>query len=320
MLLKKTLGIAILLFSTRAIALDVATRQIRIETKFVEAGPGVISADFGLNFGHVYANFPSDLAPGDRISGSIAAVPAGKTDAERAANLAALRDLQIGIGDSRTPVSAGLFVYPRVTPDRISVQLLVDIKPLGSLFVEPKVATPEGRPAFILPVAGVTRGRSRILGPFGGDFSHTRLRIGDTAAHIVAESPRSCIFDVPEAPIGLVGIDVRDGGASASGPFRVIGLRLTPPKPIIHTGDTTSFGAEAYGLSGLERPLTMTLRNLSTDIVAMDGGNEQTLSIAPSEVSAAGTYAIARRLTGIHRGEYAVNVAIPWDEPGTAAR
>jgi hypothetical protein len=64
----------------------------------------------------------------------------------------------------------------------------------------------------------------------------------------------------------------------------------------------------------------MTLRNLSTDIIAMDGGNTQTLTIAPSEVSAAGTYAISRRLTGIHRGDYVVNVTIPWDDPGIPAR
>jgi len=165
--MKKPLGIAILLLSARAFGIDRAAPQVRIETKFVEVGPGVISADFGLNFGHVYANFPSDMAAGDRVSGSIAAVPAGKSEAEKSANLAALRDLGIRIGEVQVPVSSGLFVCPRVSPGRLDVRLLVDIKPIGFLFVEPKPAISREHPTFVLPVAGIELGRARVLGPFG---------------------------------------------------------------------------------------------------------------------------------------------------------
>jgi hypothetical protein len=312
--MKKSLGIAILLLSARAFGIDRATPQVRIETKFVEVGPGVISADFGLNFGHVYANFPSDMAEGDRVSGSIAAIPAGKSDAERSANLAALQDLGIRIGDVQVPVSAGLFVYPRVSPGRMDVQLLVGVEPIGRLFIEPKAATSPDQPAFILPVAGVELGRSRVLGPFGGDLTGTSIRVGDAVAHLVAESPRSCIFDVPAGPAGPGRMELRDGARTESGPFRIIGLRLTPPKPIIHTGDTTSFAAEVYGLAVMERPLSLVVRNLSTDVVSMEGGEKQTITIDPAKVSPSGTFAISRRLAGLHRGNYVVNVSVPWEE------
>jgi len=320
MAMQKTFGIAALLFSAALFAKDRAPMQVRIETKFIEVGPGVISADFGLNFGHVYVNFPSDMAAGDRVSASIAAVPAGKGDAERSENLAALRHLGIGIGELQTSVASGLLVCPRVTAGRMEVQLVVEIKPIDHLFVDTKEAILPAQPAFILPAAGVELGRSRILGPFGGDLSGTSIRVGDAAAHLIAESPRSCIFDVPAGPPGLTRIELSENGSTISGVFRRIGLALTPPKPIIHTGDTTAFSAEVTGLAGLERPLTMRLRNLSTDIVAMEGGDEQALMIAPSQVSAAGTFAISRRLTGKHRGDYVVNVSVPWDEPGGAAR
>ena len=48
--MQKTFGIAALLFSAALFAKDRAPMQVRIETKFIEVGPGVISADFGLNF------------------------------------------------------------------------------------------------------------------------------------------------------------------------------------------------------------------------------------------------------------------------------
>jgi hypothetical protein len=315
---KKPLGIAVLLLAARAHGLDRPVKQVQIETKFLEVGPGVISADFGLNFGHVYANFPSDLASGDRIAGTLAVVPSGKSEAERAANASTLGALSIEIAGAKFPVDGGLFVCPRVSPTGIDI--LLDIQPIARLLVQPAVTALPGQPVFVLPAAGVVAGRARILGPFEGSLDRTSVRIGDAAAHLVAESPRSCIFDVPAGPAGLTRIELVDNGRTFSGVFRIVGLRLTPPRPIIHTGDTTSFAAEVTGLAGLERPLPITIRNLSTDVVAMEGGDAQTLAIAPSEVTAAGTFALSRRLTGKRRGDYVVNVTIPWDEPGTAAR
>jgi hypothetical protein len=316
--MKRLLRATVLLWSGLAFARGKGSPQVVLEAKTLEIGPGVKSADFGLNLGHIYANFPSDMAVGDRISGSIAVVPAGKTESEKSVNLAVLREIGIRVGDAQVSAASKIFVCPRVTANGLNVELRVNFEPIGRLFVEPKVDPPEGQSTLILPVAAVVPGRSSILGPFGGDLSQTQIRIGETPANVVVESPRSCVFDVPEGPIGPGRIEVRDGANAASGPFRIIGLHLTPPQPIIHTGDTTSFGAEVYGLDGLDHSLSLMLRNLSTSVVAMEGGEEQTLMIAPSQVSAGGTYAISRRLTGIHRGDYAVNVSVPWEkEPGT---
>lgn len=324
--MRKMLGGAVLLLSAAAFGRDTAVRQVVIESRIVEVGPGILSGDFTLNLGKVYANFPSDLAGGGPVSGTIAIVPNGKTDAERAGNLAAIRSVPADICGIRHTLGDGLFVCPEVTPDRRSIMLKLEPARLRSLLLEEPGATkgaeekPAGNNAFVLPSEGLGGSRARIPGPFDGSFDHTVILIGDTRVHLVAESPRSCVFDVPASPIGLTRIQLSENGASVSGAFRTIGLRLTPPRPIIHTGDTTSFSAEATGLAGLERPLSMIIRNLSTDVVAMEGGDEQTLAIAPSQVSATGTFAISRRLTGKRRGDYVVNVSIPWDEPRTPAR
>lgn len=326
MTFQKVSGAAVLLFSAAAFGRETAPRQVVIESRIVEAGPGILSADFTLNLGKVYANFPSDFAAGGPVSGTIAIVPIGKTDAERARNLAAIRSVSAEICGTRHTLNDALFVCPEVTPDRRSITLKLEPAGLRRLVIEEPGAAkgpeenPAGENAFVLPSEGLGGTRARIPGPFDGNFDDTVILIGDTPVHLVAESPRSCIFDVPASPIGLTRIQLSENGTSVSGAFRTIGLRLTPPRPIIHTGDTTSFSAEVTGLAPLERPLSMLIRNLSTEVVAMEGGDAQTLVIAPSQVSAAGTFAISRRLTGKRRGDYVVNVSIPWNEPGTPAR
>jgi len=315
---RKVLGAAVLLLSAATFGKDTAPRQVVIESRILEVGPGILSADFTLNLGKVYANFPSDFAAGGPVSGTLAIVPMGKTDADRARNLAAIRSVSAEICGTRHTLGDALFVCPEVTPDRRSVTLKLEPAGLRSLLIEEpgaaKVAeeSPAGANAFVLPSESLGGSRARIPGPFGGSFDRTVILIGGAPVHLVAESSRSCIFDVPVGPIGLTRIELSENGESVSGAFRIIGLRLAPPRPIIHSGDTTSFSAEVFGLAGLDRPLTMTLRNQSTGVVGMDGGDEQTVTIAPSNVSPDGTYAISRRLYGKRRGDYVVNVSIPW--------
>ncbi len=302
--------------SLSALASGRGVPHVIIESRIVEVGPGILSANFGTNLGNLYANLPSDLAPGDRVSGTFATLPKGTKEAERARNAEALRSLTVEICGERFPVSLSVFTCPKVSDlDSIEVVLEAESKPLDHLLLSvPGGATYPGRASFVLPTEGLVFNRARIVGPFDGDLRGTLVKIGSTRATIVAESPRSCVFDVPKEPVGETRIEFRKGTAALSGVFRSVGLRLTPPRPIIHTGDSTSFAAEVIGLAGLERPLHLILKNLSTDIIVMDGGDEQSITIAPSEVTAAGTFAIARRLSGKRRGDYTVNVSIPWSQ------
>lgn len=295
--------------------LDKPTPQILIESRIVEVGPGVLSANFGTNLGNVYANFPSDMAIGDHISGTFATLPRGKTEPERAANNAALKSLKVDICGATFRVDMGIFVCPRISVDGLLVTLELEAKAISEQTLSvPKVTTLLNSPSFILPKEGLVFNRALVVGPFDGDLTKTSVTIGGLAAHIVAESPRACIFDVPKDPIGKTRIEFQNGTDRVSGDFRTVGLRLTPPRPIIHTGDSTSFAAEVIGLAGLEHPLRLNLKNLSTEIISMEGGDEQSVTITPAEITPAGTFAISRRLSGKRRGEYTINVSIPWSE------
>jgi hypothetical protein len=309
--MKKAWTLAAMVLPSVLSGRDVRPVQIAVEARIVEVGPGIQSANFGTNLGNVYANFPSDLAAGDRISGTFATLPKGSNEAERAANAVVLRPLTIEVFGSDFPVGVGLFFCPSVSGDSIRMVLKVEQRELGSQMLSvPRVATLPARPSFILPDEGLVFNRALILGPFAGDLQGTSVRIGGTAARVVAESPRACVFDVPEDPVGPTRIEFHEGSSNLSGFFRTVGLHLTPPRPIIHTGDSTSFAAEVTGLAGLEHLLHMNLKNLSTEIVSMEGGEEQSITIAPSDVSAAGTFAIARRLTETRRGRYTINVSV----------
>jgi hypothetical protein len=313
--MKRTLAVAALLLPSVCPAIEVTSRQILIESRIVEVGPGIRSADFRTNLGDIFANLPIDAASGDRISGTLAAVPKGKTDADRKANADSLGSLSLGICGGAFPVSGGTFFCPKVPEKSLELILMLGDRPLDRVAVDvPEISQIPVLGKFFLPAEGLAYNRARIGGPLSGDLTRTKVLLGDAPAHVVAESPRVVVFDVPEGPPGKVRIEIHDGDHVLSGEFRIVGLRLTPPRPIIHTGDTTAFSAEVTGLTGLERPIPMTITNLSPGIVSMEGGNRQEFTITPSDVSAAGTYPVHRKLTGIHRGDYVVNVSIPWDQ------
>ncbi len=313
--MKRVWALAAMVLPSAMSGKDVRPVQIVVEARIVEAGPGIQSANFTTNLGHVYANLPVDIASGDRISGTFATLPKGTTESERAANAAALSSLSFDVCGSNFPVGQRVFFCPKLSGDSIRMVLKLEETELGhQILPVPRVSTFPDRLSYMLPAEGLVFNRARIVGPFDGDLTKTSVTIGGTAAHVVAESPRECIFDVPKDPIGQTRIEFQSGSAALSGTFRTVGLLLTPPRPIIHTGDSTSFAAEVTGLIGLEHPLRLNLKNLSTDVISMESGDEQSITIAPSEVTPAGTFSISRRLSGKRRGEYTINVSIPWNQ------
>jgi hypothetical protein len=309
--MRKTIALAAMLLPVLAFGRG----RVLVESHDVAAGPGVISADMLTNLGHVYTNLPIDLMPGERISGSIAAIPRGATDAARSSNAAALGALDVEICGSTYPVRGGAFTCPEVPVDSIEVILKDGSEPLFQLPVTVPKSAPRPSPsAFVLPAEGLSGGRARAVGPFGKTTETVTVSVAGSPAHVVAQSPRASIFDVPPGPGGMTTIELHAGDIVLRGDFRIVSLRIAPPRPIIHTGERTAFAAQVFGLKGLRKTLTLKLTNLSPAIVSMEGGNAQDVTIVPAEVSAAGTYDISRRLTGIHRGDYVINVFLPWKE------
>ena len=64
------------------------------------------------------------------------------------------------------------------------------------------------------------------------------------------------------------------------------------------------------GLQGLDRPLEIRIENRSPGVVGLEGGDSQTITIQPREVTGAGTFTLERRLTGRSAGAFDISARL----------
>lgn len=288
-------------------------------------GNGLHTTSFDVRQGTVRVHLPDDLAPGDRISGTVAFEPIGMTDAERTANLNALRGTVIDVGGRKMTAAE--------SPFTVSVPATAK----GSLPVAFSLAAGRQRATSKLPVSSapamsrtpapavarytwpavVTQGNpARVVGAFDGDAANTRLGVGGMAAPLLAESPRQAVFLVP--PNSLAGpapIALTEQATTVSGQVRSVQVRLTAPKTDLKKGESTQVAVEVSGLQDLRKPLPIRLR--TSGPVSAEGGSLQRFDISPGDprIGYGGVFRTARTLTGVAAGGFDMVAEVVWAHP-----
>ncbi len=168
-------------------------------------------------------------------------------------------------------------------------------------------------PAFVIPPLGQRGHPIQITGPFDGDSSNTLVDIKrgsqpDVPLDIIAESPRQTIV-MPTADITGPGqITVHEGGTTATGPFRWLGVSLSAPKTNLLKGERTELRVVVSGLDGIIQPVPLTLE--AHGVITMAGGQYQPLFIQPNEVAADGSFTLTRGITGIMAGGWTAGATV----------
>jgi hypothetical protein len=297
-------------------------------------GSGVTSQnDFGLNTttfdtpqGKIKVNLPDDATAGDTLSGTVFAYPAGKTAKQQAKNEDELNGYVVEVQNTKTHVgkkvlefgapaaAVAAFLILRDSGGNQVSTATVPIKPAPTVPTEtvPKETIPtETIPkttgtstGFHLPTVSQTGRPLNIPGPFDGNSSTTNVTIGGEKAEVLAESPRKTTVQAPREPVGLQPIHVQKGTVEADGMVRNLGIKLSSPDTKILKNKETSVSAEVSGLDGLKTPISFKLVNRSDSVVSMEGGDNQTITIQPSDVKPGGLYTVTRTLTGKETGNF----------------
>ena len=279
------------------------------ETAETLTGNGLHTVTFHLPQGTIRANFPDDLAAGDTISGTVLASPSGQTPAQKESNYGELSGYVLDVEQQKTPVSDKSLQW--AVPSALSggIAMIVLRNPQGVPVARSPI--PVGVPAegadsggFDLPTTGNAGGSASARGPFDGDFRTTAVTVGGVPALLLAESPRKVVFQPPAGQMGLSKLEVRKGSASATAPFRTIGVLLTATSTNLLKGQTATLTVTVQGLQDLTEPVDLVLLNRSPGVVNLQGGPEQRFVIEPKQVRPDGTYVQARTLTGILPGGF----------------
>ncbi|MEZ5317558.1 MAG: hypothetical protein R2752_09180 [Vicinamibacterales bacterium] len=258
--------------------------------------------------GRVTVFLPDDLAPGERVSGTIRLAPAGTDAAAREANLATLRAQTVRIGNGTVAAADGRF--STTLPAAGGLDVGVEGAGLSPAATRLQTAAAPPSPAgYRLPDVAESRVPLRVEGRFDGDLDSTRVTVGGRPASVLAESPRGVIAQVPAGVTGPTTLSVTDPGVALAGPMRAISLTLSAPTTTLRRGEQTVVTATVAGLQGLDQPLQLSL-TVGTTNVSMQGGNRQQIAIAPSAVDG-GQFRVSRALTASVEGGFNVTATLP---------
>jgi hypothetical protein len=257
----------------------------------------------------LYVNLPDDVSAGDTVSGTVFAEAAGKTDAERAANLQELKDYTVEIDGRQVPATGGTFGLriPAAPPPSVITVVLRDSKGKEVVKAELPVA-----PQAPVPAAGVKFPAHAQVGGFveigcpcdgalaDGDY----VKVSLTNIQPLTESPRKRVALNTRPEQGLRDVEFSERGQVTQGKMSVLGIKLSVLKQALMRGEKTSLTVEVSGLEGLSEDVPLLLENHTTNILTMEPANAQELTIRRSDVQPGGKYTIQRTLTGIRVGAF----------------
>lgn len=304
------------------------------DSSALETVNGVTTAEFVTKEGRIRVYLPEDMASGDRISGTVTTLPAGKNEKEKNKNLAKLEQNSIAIENVKSPVSIEIFSFevPSAVPgDSLTLELL-DRKdkliqsislPVVELYYETDsiedIQNDDSKNYFYtvkniadseyaVPGIGQTGRPVSVGGAFDGDLSNTSLDIGGKPAKPIAESPRRTLFESPTDVIGMSKITLSEGNTTVTQDFRNIGVSLGAGKLNLLRGETTELQVRVVGLAELDENVPLNLQ--CTGSANMSGGNSQNLSISPDDVQPDGSFSQTRNLVGFRTGNFNVNANV----------
>ncbi len=281
-------------------------------TAFVRTLPGLYRVEVIVPEGRIAVNIPDDLAPGGLFTATVSRVP-------RSGGAARLNALAVEVPGLRPgPLPDRFeFLVDQSTPRSLRVE--VRERESGALLGEANVPVRLSGPLLVdaLPTVGLVGSPIRVRGAFDGNMANTAAVVSGTETVLLAESPRQLVLDTPDAPLGPGEIVVREQDRVTRGPFRVVGVTVTPSAATVASGARRTLDIQVAGLGELAAPLPF--RVSVSGPVTVEGGREQRLDIRPANVQADGRWSFVRNVVAVDSGDMVVTTAVGTDLAGGAA-
>ena len=285
------------------------------------ASTGTDAIQFTTPQGKVTANVTDDLQVGDTISGTVKEEPTGKNEQERTQNRSQLSNYVLVIGQQATSVGQKTFtrqIPPTLSTAERTISLVLNGKTVASSELPISPVTFPAPPIVTLPTGGQQGRLLEITEPCNGKFDPAdSVKIGGSTVEEVAESPRKKVVRNTSETLGPSEIVDSENGHVTQAPFRNLTIHLSAPNLHLLKGQTTILTTTVLGLKGITYDVPMTLVNNSDTVIAMSGGNAQSMMIPHAEVSTDGTYSTPRTLTGIRAGGFGITGTVTWKETYT---
>lgn len=285
----------------------------------VSSQKGLTTAVFNLTEGQIKIYLPDDIRPGETISGTVTIEPAGESAKEKNRNKESLEKYSVQLPDELTgkKVVSRFFRFSTKSSNH-SISLSLNNKTVSTVVIPMNNRT--GNPGLLsIPAHILTTAPSRITGPFDGDASTTRCSIDGAPMEILAESPRQCIINMPEAASGPHIVSVSENNMTTEKKVSAVNMDVNAGKLSLQKGEKTYVDVTITGLQNLPSDALLTCVNTTTGVVTMAGGESQLIPIAAANISANGTFNQHFELQSIKTGSFSVTVNLDLPEEASAS-
>lgn len=288
----------------------------------ISSQKGLTTVVFNVQQGNIKIYLPDDIRPGDIISGSVVAEPAGKNEKQTGTNLTALLNYSFSINDTKFPVDNSGKPFQLTIPEGRPTPCLVTLINAANAAATtvkipsiPEKEEPVTDTECIVPTHALTGVPLPIKGSFDGNSSNTQCSINNNPLDILAESPRQCIVSFPADAAGPHTISTGENGNPAcSKQITGIDLSIRAGKLNLMRGEKTYIAVRISHLENLPDTAFLTLTNTSTDVITMTGGNIITVPVPPPADNASTTFDRQFDVQSIKTGGFTVNANLSLPE------
>ncbi len=277
---------------------------LRIQAQEVRTYNGLTSITFQTPDGQIQLLLTEQLAPSELAGGSVIYIPGSNQEKKRIKQLATLRTYTIAIGDTIIK-EEGKFEIKLPRTSGISVNLLdADWKPVQSCAIN--LTSVIHYTEFQIPGIIKKGFYEKITGPFSGTFQGTQVRLGGESANLLAVNESELFFSCPDIQPGRTEVELFTPEWQESQMVNIVDLSLEAGQTDLLPGQQTAITVTITGLQGMQQIPDFTLENTTQDIISLDGGNSQIISISPDEIAENGTWQRTFIITGQRRGDFSV--------------
>jgi len=267
-LLKKYLLLLFFLIATQFLVAQVKTLN-----------NGLITINISTPHGNIYTYLPENFVVNMPISGSFFLEPNGSSAKDIQKNRKKLLEYSLKLGDFKLKLKDMVFSTIMKT-DQINMSIL-DGK--GKLIKSTNThLTSKIQPeTFSFPEGIKSADRSQIIGAFDGNLKNNSILINGQNSTILAQSPVQTLFKAPKLATGVHKISVKkNNNEIANGKTQIVNYELTAGKLKLKKGQTSFILATITGLNFLEKPIPLTVENMTPTVITLEGGNSQKIMIS----------------------------------------
>ena len=243
---------------------------------------GLITLKTKTPHGSIYTYLPENYVVGKSISGSHFLEGSGNSTKDIQKNTKKLLEYGLQLGNSKFNIKDKVF-SAIVTTDQLKISI-TDTKGKIVQTFNPKLSSQVLPNSFNFPKGIKSEDRSQIIGNFDGDITTTMLYLGGQPAKVLAESPIQTLFKAPKLNTGIHNFKVNEKNkVVAIEKVQLVNYELSAGQLNLKRGQSTHIQANITGLNFLEKPIPLTVTNLTPSVVALQGGNSQTIMVPHQE-------------------------------------